>query len=192
MKRCPPLEEGRADNHSGGTSCFLEREQEMKLDLSTVKIGLCLALLCLLMNIGMGVLFGVNEDMIQAYIKAGIDAHPDLLKASNQDGIWRWFQRAHFHAGGIGAFSLGLVILTALTNMSDSRKQITAALLGLSIFYPLAWLTMSMVAPQIGTKAAHHYWLTEVCTYVGVGALCLGLLSLILGVLFAPKAAATA
>jgi len=164
----------------------------MRIDLSTVKIGLCLALLCLLMNIGMGVLFGVNEDLIQNYIKAGIDAHPDLLQARNQEGIWRWFQRAHFHAGGIGAFTLGLVIVTSLTNMTAARKQITAVLIGLSIFYPLAWLTMAIMAPQLGTKGARAYWLTELCVYVGIGALGLGLLSLILGVLFAPKIEAAA
>ncbi len=166
----------------------------MKLDLTTVKIGLCLALLCLLMNIGMGVLFGANEDLFQNYIKSGMAAsgHPELFKPTSQDGIWRLFQRAHFHAGGVGAFSLGLVVVTAMVNMSAARKQITAALIGLSIFYPLAWLNMAIQAPTIGTRAAHEHWLTLVCTYVGVGALGLGLLSLILGVLFSPKVEATA
>jgi hypothetical protein len=162
----------------------------VRIDLSAVKIGLALTLLCLLMNIGLGVLFGVNEDLFQTYIKAGIDAHPDLLKPVHQDIIWRWFARAHFHAGGVGAMALGMVILTALTHMSPVRKQITAALLGLSICYPLAWLTMSLVAPQIGTKAAHTYWLAELCVYVGVGGIGLGMLSLILGLLFVPRAEA--
>lgn len=153
----------------------------MKFDLTTVRAGLALALLCLIMNIAMGVLFGVNEDMFQDYIKAGIVAHPTLLQAKHQDIIWRWFARAHFHAGGVGAFSLGLVVVTALTAMSARRKQITAALIGLSIFYPLAWLAMALIAPQIGTAAAHHYWVAELCVYIGVGGLCLGLVSLIHG-----------
>ena len=150
--------------------------------LQSVRIGLGLALLAILMNIALGALFGLHEDWFQAYIKAGIDAHPDLLQARNQDGIWRWVERAHFHAGGIGAFSLGLVLTTAMTGMSDLRKQVTAALIGLSICYPLAWYTMFVMAPQIGTKAARAYWLTEVLTDVGIGCLCLGLLSLILGI----------
>ena len=156
----------------------------MRIDLSAVRIGLALTLLCLVMNIAMGVLFGVNEDMIQAYIKAGITAHPDLLQAKHQDIIWRWFARAHFHAGGVGAFSLAMVILTAIASMSAGRKQATAGLIGLSIFYPLAWLAMSLIAPQIGTGAAHHYWVAEFCVYVGIGGLTLGMLSLIHGVLF--------
>ena len=156
--------------------------------LGPVKIGLALALLCLLSNIALGALFGANEDLFQNYIHAGIAAHPELFPnaAGAQNSIWRWVQRAHFHAGGIGAFSLGLVILTALTDMSAARKQITAALIGLSIFYPAAWFTMFYYAPIVGTKAARGVFLVELFTYIGVGALCVGLLSLILGI-FLPK-----
>jgi hypothetical protein len=162
----------------------------MSKNLSNVQIGLALALICLLLNIGLGVLFGFNEDWFQDYIKTGIAAHPQLHTPHSQDSIWRWVQRAHFHAGGIGAFSLGLMLATALSDMSAVRKQITAALIGLSICYPLAWLTMFFVAPAIGTKAAHGYWLVDAFTYVGVGALALGLLSLIGGLFWRPKSRA--
>lgn len=155
--------------------------------LDAVKIGLGLAILALLMNIGLGVLFGVNESVFQDYIKAGIAAHPDLFRPTSQEGIWRLVQRAHFHAGGIGAFSLGLVIVTALSDMSAARKQLTAALIGLSIFYPIAWYVMFFQAPLIGSRAAHAHWLVELCTYIGVGSLGLGLLSLILGVFVPAK-----
>lgn len=162
----------------------------MKVDLSQVKIGLALVLLGVLMNIGMGIAFGVGEDHIQAYIKAGIDANPTLLQARMQGPIWRWFQRAHFHAGGIAAIALGLVIVTALSGMSALRKQVTAGLIGLSIFYPLSWLVMALAAPRIGPRAAHGLWLVEACVYVGVGGLCLGILSLIGGVFFKRNTAA--
>lgn len=156
----------------------------MRLNLSSVRIGLALVFLSLLLNIALGILFGADEDLFQNYIKEGIAAHPDLLQARHQAAIWRWFARAHFHAGGIGAYALGLVILTAIANMSDTRKQWTAALIGLSIFYPLAWLAMSILAPQIGTGAAHEHWITLACTYIGVGGLTLGFLSLVQGVFF--------
>jgi hypothetical protein len=162
----------------------------MRDALGPVKIGLALTLLCLLLNIVLGVLFGAAEDMFQNFIKAGITAHPALFNARSQDIIWRWFARAHFHAGGVGAFSLGMIILTALSGMSDGRKRLTAALIGLSIFYPLAWLTMSIVAPRIGTGAAHEYWLVVLCTYIGVGTLGLGLASLVHGLFLTRSAPA--
>lgn len=161
--------------------------REMTNQLDNVKIGLGLAILALLMNIGLGVLFGINESMFQEYIKAGIEAHPELFRPTSQEGIWRLVQRAHFHAGGIGAFTLGLVIVTALSNMSALRKQLTATLLGLSIFYPMAWYVMFFQAPIIGTRAAHSHWLVEYCTYIGVGSLAIGLLSLIAGVFLTSK-----
>ena len=158
------------------------------LDLSPVKYGLGLVILIILINVGLGALFGLNEDMFQNYIHAGIVNNPALFSnpAKDQDVIWRMVQRAHFQAGGIGAFTLGLVILTALSDMSYRRKQMTSVLLGLVIFYPLAWFTMFLYAPSIGRVAAHHAPLVELLTDVGLGAFCLGLLSLIPG-LFLPS-----
>ncbi len=153
------------------------------IDLKPVKIGLALVILTILFGLVLGALFGMNEDMFQNYINAGIAANPQFFAdaAQEQENIWRWVQRAHFHAGGIGAFSLGLVILTALTSMSQRRKQITATLIGLSIFYPLAWLALFLYAPHIGRTAAHNAFIPALFVDIGVGALSLGLLSLIHG-----------
>lgn len=159
----------------------------MKLELASVKIGLALALLCLMIGIGMGISFGVNEDAYQNYIAAGIAAHPELHDAASQAAIWRWALRAHFHAAGIGAFALGLVILVAMSGMHEIRKQITALLVGLIVFYPMAWFVMFYVAPNMGRKAAHHYWLVELLTYASIGGLLLGMLSLCLGIFFKPS-----
>jgi hypothetical protein len=153
----------------------------MAIDLKPVKIGLALAILTILFGLVLGALFGLNEDMFQNYIQSGIAANPQFFAdaAQEQETIWRWVQRAHFHAGGIGAFSLGLVILTALTNMSERRKQITAALIGLSVFYPLSWFSLFLYAPHIGRTAAHSAFIPELFVDIGVGALSLGFLSLI-------------
>jgi hypothetical protein len=160
------------------------------LDLKPVKIGLALSILTILFCLLLGALFGLNEDMFQNYIHSGIAANPQLFvdAAKEQDKIWRWVQRAHFHAGGIGAFSLGLIIVTTLTSMSELRKKITAALIGLSFFYPVSWFAMFLYAPIIGRTAAHHTFIPELFADIGVGALSLGLLSLIHGVLFPSKA----
>jgi hypothetical protein len=108
----------------------------MSTHLSGVKVGLALAMLCLAFGIGMGVSFGVNEDLYQNYIASGIAAHPALHDAASQGAIWRWALRAHFHAAGIGAFAFVLVTLVALSAMSEARKKITAALIGPGGLYP--------------------------------------------------------
>ena len=155
--------------------------------LQDVRWGLALVLLCLLMGIGLGISFGVNEDLYQNYIANGISAHPALHDPASQGAIWRWALRAHFHAAGVGAFTISLVILVALSNMSDKLKQLTAILIGLGGLYPMAWFVMFYVAPSIGRKAARQHWLVESLTYVAVGGLLLGLLSLLLSLMFAQE-----
>ncbi len=154
------------------------------IDLAPVRIGLALAILTLLLNIGLGSAFGLFEEPIRAYIREGIAANPSLFKDAAREGdfIWRWIQRAHFHAGGIGAYVLGLVILTAISSMSVMQKRVTSILLGLSICYPLAWLMMYVYAPWVGRPVAHHLPIVEALTDIGVGSLCLGILSLLWGV----------
>jgi uncharacterized membrane protein YuzA (DUF378 family) len=159
----------------------------MHQELSNVRVGLALVLLCLMMGIGMGISFGVNEDLYQNFIASGIAAHPELHDATSQSAIWRWALRAHFHASGVGAFGLGLVILVALSGMSNLRKRITAIMIGLGGLYPMAWFAMFCVAPSIGRKAAHHHWLVEALTYISVGGLLLGMLSLFSGLFWRPR-----
>jgi len=146
--------------------------------LRSVKIGLALVFRGLALNVGLGISFGVNEDYFQDYIARGIQAHPDILDEKSAGKIWRIAQRAHFHAGGIAAFSLGLIILAALSSLKAGLKAASSVFIGLSGFYPLSWFTMFLLAPSIGISAAHHHVLTETCVYLGVGGLVLGALIL--------------
>lgn len=164
------------------------------IDLAPVRIGLALAILTILLNIGLGSAFGLFEEPIRAYIREGIAANPTLFKDAAREGdfIWRWIQRAHFHAGGIGAYVLGLIILTAISSMSAMQKRVTSILLGLSICYPLAWLMMYVYAPWVGRPVAHHLPIVEALTDIGVGSLCLGLVSLLWGLFLRRDPATTA
>ncbi len=146
----------------------------MERELSTVKIGLALVLLGLLFGVGMGIVFGVNEDVFKDYIAQEIMANPDVHDSKSADKIWRYAQRAHFHATGIAAFSLGLVILVMFSTLKPTYKKASAILLGLSSFYPFSWYTMFWLAPSIGRGPAHAHILTEFFAYTGVGGLLLG------------------
>lgn len=147
----------------------------MDKELNTIKIGLALVLIGLVFGVGMGILFGVNEDVFKSYIAQGIAANPEVHNAKSPDKIWRYAQRAHFHATGIAAFTLGLVILVMFSSLKPAYKKASAILLGLSSFYPLSWYAMFWLAPSIGGGPAHAHMLTEFLAYTGVGGLLLGL-----------------
>jgi hypothetical protein len=151
----------------------------MSADVSTVRVGLAVILLGLFFSVALGVSFGLNEDAYKDYVADGIDAHPELHDESSEDKIWRYAQRTHFHAGGIAAFCLGLIILVMFSTLPVRLKRISSILISLGSFYPLAWLSMFFLAPSIGRGPAHEHILTKLFTFVGVGGLLLGSLVLL-------------
>lgn len=155
----------------------------MNIELNNIKTGLALVLLSLAFGLAMGVSFHVYEDSYKSNIAAGIETNPAVHDAKSADKIWRYAQRAHFHATGISSFALGLVILTLFTSMNASMKKLASTLVGLSGSYALAWYSMYMLAPSIGRAAAHEHILTQVFTFIGVGGLLLGF-ALIVGNIF--------
>jgi len=153
-------------------------------DIAPVRLGLVLSMLTLLFGIGMGVVFGVNEDGVQDYIKDGIAAHAQLHDQQSQSKIWRYAQRAHFHATGVGAFTLAMILLVGATPMTRRFKAAVSTLIGVGSFYSLAWLSMFLLAPSLGRGAAHDALVTELITKVTVGSLLLGVATLFLHLLF--------
>jgi hypothetical protein len=146
----------------------------MSAELAAVRAGLAIVLIGLFLNIGLGVSFGVNEDAYKDYVAEGIAVHPELHDEASKDKIWRYALRTHFHAGGIAAFCLGLIILIMFSNLSAKLKTASSILIGLGSFYPLSWLSMFLLSPSIGRSPAHEHMLTQLFTYVGVGGLLLG------------------
>lgn len=155
----------------------------MSMQLQPIKVGLGLVMIGLLFGIGLAMLFGINEDLFKDYAAKGVTTFPALYDEASASKIWRYAQRAHFHATGIAAFSIGLVILVALSEMSDRMKSISSTLVGLGSFYPLSWFAMFLLAPSIGREAAHNHLLTESLAYLGVGGLLSGI-AILLGNLF--------
>lgn len=153
-------------------------------DISTIKVGLAIVLIGLFFSVGLGISFGVNEDAYQEYVAEGIAAHPELHNASSADKIWRYALRTHFHAGGIAAFCLGLIILVMFSDLSRRLKNISSISIGLGSVYPLAWLSMFFLAPSIGRGAAHEHILTKLFTLVGVAGLLLGSFILVANLFF--------
>ncbi len=146
----------------------------MSVELSAVRAGLAIVLLGLFFNVALGISFALNEDAYKDYIAEGIAAHPELHDEKSTDKIWRYAQRTHFHAGGVAAFSLGLIILVMFSDLPRKLQRNSSILIGLGSFYPFAWLSMFFLAPLIGRGPAHDHILTSLFTYIGVGGLLLG------------------
>ena len=146
--------------------------------MNDIKLGLALVMLCLAFGIGLGVSFGINEDMYKDRIAEQVAAHPDVHDETSTSKIWRYAQRAHFHATGIAAFSLGLLLFLLKSDMRASTRKLTSILIGLGALYPLAWFNMYLLAPSIGRGPAHDHIVTEILTWVGVGGLVIGFLVL--------------
>jgi hypothetical protein len=151
--------------------------------LNDIRPGLALVLLGLVFGIALGLYFGINEEAVQAYIAQGIAANPALHDPGSQAKIWRYVQRAHFHATGIAAYSLGLVLLIAMSDLAPRLKAIGSVLIGLGCLYPLAWFTTFYLAPSLGRDAAHEHWLTLTLVYVSTAGAVAGL-ALVVGNVF--------
>jgi hypothetical protein len=147
----------------------------MNENITAVKFGLFFVMLTLIFGIGMGVIFGAAESRVHSYISQGISANEELHDEFSQKKIWRFAQRSHFHATGIAAFSIGLVLLIMFSSLKKSLKSTASFLVGLGGLYPLSWFSMFLLAPSLGRKAAHNHIVTEILVYVGVGGLLLGI-----------------
>jgi hypothetical protein len=108
-------------------------------------------------------------------IANGIAAHPTRHDAKSQDAIWRYVLRAPFHATGIGAFSIGLILIVAMSDLSVLMKKWTSLLIGLGSFYPAAWYTTFYLSPSLGRRAAHEHWITLTLVYVAIPSLVAGM-----------------
>jgi hypothetical protein len=153
-------------------------------NFKSVRLGAALTLAGLSIGIGLGVAFGLFEEAFKGFIADGIKAYPQVHDAASKDKIWRYVQRAHFHATGVGGFSLGLIFLITVSSLRDPIKRIAATLIGLGSLYPLAWLNMFFWAPKIGREPAHSQFITETLTYIGVGGLLAGMAILFANLFF--------
>lgn len=155
----------------------------MSFDLKVIKVGLAITLLSLILSVGMGIAFGANEELFKNYISKNVELNPQVHDKKSTSKIWRYAQRVHFHAGGIAAYSLALLLIILLSKMKDSYKKLSSTLIGLGTLYPLAWFSIFMLAPHIGRGAAKHHILTESIVYISVGSFVVGFV-ILLGSLF--------
>ena len=85
------------------------------------KIPFLLAILGIVGGVFIAILFAVNEEMFENRIHAGLEKNEKIQQIqdpakraektkSEADKNWRYYQRFHFHATGISAMMLGLLL----------------------------------------------------------------------------------
>lgn len=121
--------------------------------------GLFLAVLTLLFGFGLGILFGLNEDLVKDRLKASAAEvlepvyHGDDTAAKPVlDKSWTYMKRAHLHAGSLGTAAIGMILVVCLLG---TRPGITRAIsLGLGVGglgYSVFWLWAGFRAPALGS-----------------------------------------
>jgi len=165
----------------------------LKEAMAPVIPGLLISFLAIVVGTGLGMAFGLYEDQIKDGLLADVKAHPqiheqtpDNFKKQVGDG-WRYFQRAHFHAQGLGALGVGIIVVLALSWVSASVKKWLALATGVgALLYPFCWLLMGLRIGSMGKQAAHASvdWLAALSIPLFFGGMMLTLLILFLGWLF--------
>ncbi|MEQ1689954.1 MAG: hypothetical protein ABMA00_01615 [Gemmatimonas sp.] len=156
--------------------------------------GLLLAVLTLLFGFGTGVVFGLNEDAIKSRLSASaasVDAavykQDAVAVKAVLDKSWTYMQRAHLHAGALGAVAIALTLMLVLLG---TRPRVAAALSaslgGGSLGYSVFWMWAGFRAPALGgTSAAKESlaWLAIPSSGLVVGATAVVAVLLVLALL---------
>ncbi len=130
------------------------------------KIPFALAVLSMVGGVFISILFGVNEEMFIHRIQAGLEKNVKIQQITDPaekeakikaetDKNWRYYQRFHFHATGIGAMMMGLLIFLLQLKISNKSFYPPAYLVSIGGFlYPFVWLFAGIYGPEMGRTEA--------------------------------------
>jgi uncharacterized membrane protein YebE (DUF533 family) len=125
-------------------------------------VGLLLAVFTILFGQGMGIVFGLNEDLIKSRLKADAaevqeTIYQDDMVASKAvvDKSWNYMQRAHLHAGGMGTTAVALITVLCLVGASRKINALISLALGAGgLGYSVFWMWAGFKAPALGSTGA--------------------------------------
>lgn len=124
-----------------------------------VLAGLLLGVLTLLFGFFMGVVFGLNEEAIKGRLSASATAvqstvyKQDIAAAKPVlEKSWSYMQRAHLHAGALGAVTIGLSVVLVLLGTSPKVAGVVSGALGVGgLGYSVFWMWAGFRAPGLGS-----------------------------------------
>jgi hypothetical protein len=149
-----------------------------------------LAILGIVGGVFISILFGANEELFHKRIESGLALNPKIQQmadpsekaaklAAEADKNWRYYQRFHFHATGIGAMMMGLLLFLGRLNAPRRATLAASWLIAVGGFlYPFVWLFAAIYGPEMGRAEAKEAF--AVFGYMGGLFLVGGVLTLIL------------
>lgn len=155
------------------------------------KIPFSLAILCIVGGVLISIFFALNEDMFINRIHAGLEKNVKIQQIENPiekaakissetEKNWRYYQRFHFHATGIGAMMMGLLLFLSLLNAPRTLVNVGSYLVSLGgFFYPFVWLFAGIYGPEMGRSEAKEAF--ALFGYMGGVFLVGGIWTLVLG-----------
>jgi hypothetical protein len=144
-----------------------------------------IAILTLIGGVFISILFGANEDYFKDKINEGLKKNEkvnqiqdpvekEAVLKTEADKNWRYYQRFHFHATGIGAMIMGVLLFISFLSAPDRIKAITSFTVSIGGFlYPFLWLFAAIYGPEMGRSAAKEAF--AIFSYMG-GVFLLGLI----------------
>ncbi len=156
------------------------------------KIPFLLAVLSMVGGVFISILFAVNEDMFIDRIQAGLEKNVTIQQildpaektkklTSETEKNWRYYQRFHFHATGIGATMMGLLLFISRLKAPHRLSVISSYLVSIGGFlYPFVWLFAGIYGPEMGRAEAKEAF--ALLGYMGGLFLVGGVCTLALGV----------
>ena len=139
-----------------------ETNPDFQLRIRPALAGLLFAVLTLLFGFGLGLVFGANEDAIKGRLKASalevrtnVYHDDDAAIKAALDKSWVYVQRAHLHAGGLGAAAVGLILVAMLLGGPATLTRAVSLGLGVGgLGYSAFWLLAAFRLPGFGSSAA--------------------------------------
>ena len=134
----------------------------LRSTLRAASVGLLLAVFTILFGQGMGIAFGLNEDLIKSRLEAdavgvmatvykGDEAASKAVLAKS----WNYMQRAHLHAGGLGTTAVALITVLCLIGASRKLTALISLALGAGgLGYSVFWMWAGFRAPALGSTGA--------------------------------------
>ena len=155
----------------------------------SMAVGVCLALLAILLGFVMGGVFGAVESSIKKHLD---DAGGAVLHTVYQGDVaakdavvkksWDYLKRAHLHGGAIGSAALGSILALILLCRLGLVAKVSAVAFGAgALIYSLYWLFAGLLAPGLGSTGVAKETLSIVAI-PGAGLCLLGLAGTIFSV----------